>query len=299
MVGVLSGRGPRGEEAHGAESSPGSAVAAIVGSAFARRPPGGLDLQEEAVDTPWGPHPLFRVGGLDREAWIAYRHGLPHRHLPHRIPYRAQAWALREVGCGALLVTSSVGVLRSDIPLERLLLVADLVMLENRLPDGSACTIFVPPADIAPAHLVLREGLFSRALGRRLEELAAGIGFAVADRVVFGYVGGPRGKTPAENRVWAGLGVDVNSMTLAPEVVLANELGIPCAAAVTGHKYSLPPGERDVEGAGAVNPDLEGAEDVTESLERSRGELERLVVEFLRKGRPVPFGNHLYRYDGG
>lgn len=272
-------------------------MAAIVGSAFAHRPPGGLDLEEVPVDTPWGPHPLFRVGGTDREAWLAYRHGLPHRHLPHRIPYRAQAWALREVGCGAVLVTSSVGVLRPEVPLGRLLAVRDLVMLENRLPDGSACTIFVPPSDLPPAHLVLHEGLVSRALSEQLRELAAGVRAPVAEEVVFGYVGGPRGKTAAENRVWAGLGVDVNSMTVAPEVVLANELRIPCAAVVTGHKYSLPPDARDSGDSGATNPELADADDVTASLERSRDELERLVVAFLRKGRPVPFANHLYRYD--
>jgi len=276
----------------------GGAVAAILGSAFAHRPPEEIELEEVRIETPWGAHPLFRVreGGGERAAWVAYRHGLPHRHLPHEIPYRAQAWALGEVGCEALLVTSSVGVLRSGIPLGKLLLVDDLVMLDNRLPDGSTCTVFAPPAELPSAHLVLHEGLLSRSLGEQLEGLAQEVKSGVASRVVFGYVAGPRGKTAAENRVWSGLGVDVNSMTLAPEVVLANELGIPCAAVVTGHKYSLPPGETGRGEEAATNPELSGTEDVTASLEASRGELERLVAAFLRRGRPVPFRNHLYRY---
>lgn len=287
------------EGADTSEAPAGSAVAAIVGSAFADAPPGDMELDEVEVETPWGPHSLFRASGLGREAWVAYRHGRPHTRLPHRIPYRAQAWALRKVGCGALLVTSSVGVLRPSIPLGRLLRVEDLVMLENRLPDGSACTIFVPAADLPPAHLVLHEGLFSRTLGEQVEALAGEIDCPIEERVVFGYVGGPRGKTGAENRVWQGLGVDVNSMTLAPEVVLANELEIPCAAAVTGHKYSLPPSAPPSVGRAGLNPELAESDDVTASLERSRDELERLVVAFLRRAEPVPFANHLYRYDEG
>ena len=34
------------------------------------------------------------------------------------------------------------------------------------------------------------------------------------------------------------MGADVNSMTLAPEVILASELLIPCSGLVVGHKYS-------------------------------------------------------------
>jgi len=287
-------------------------VGVILGSAFSREPPAGLELETEEVETPWGVYDLARVRGAGRPAHVSFRHGRPHRLLPHRIPYRAQAWAFRAVGCEALLVTSSVGVLRPDIPLGRLLRVTDLLMTENRLPDGSACTVFQPPCPLEPGHLVLEEGLFSRALGRQLDELArAGGAPPPAGDVLFAYVGGPRGKTASENRLWGKLGADVNSMTLAPEVVLANELEIPCAAVVTGHKYSLPPGQKPARGARsgvsgdegvrteedrAAGPAAESGAAVTRSLERSRTELESLVLAFLREAEPVPFGNHVYRF---
>jgi len=261
------------------------AVAAILGSAF-HTLTGSLNLTRIEVDTPWGTQPLHRVADAERPAYVLFRHDVPHRLLPNQINYRAQAAALREVDAGALLVTSSVGVLDADVPLYTPLLVRDLIMPDNRLPDGSTCTMFEEPtAD--HGHLVLDDGLFASALNTQLRSLAHTVDAPIADaEVVFAYVGGPRGKTAAENRMWPRLGAQVNSMTLAPEVVLANELEIPCAALVVGHKYSL--------------PDYDPPEDraaLTDTLDRSRAEQEQVVRRFLHEGQPVPFGNRIFRFN--
>jgi 5'-methylthioadenosine phosphorylase len=257
-------------------------VAVILGSAFDASSL-GIALAPERFETPWGPFTLHRAPSLG-DPVVVFRHGSPHTLLPNQIPYRAMAWALREAGVGALLVTSSVGVMDAQVPLYRPLPVSDLLMPENRLPDGSTCTLFdVPRA--GQGHLVLTEGLFSRALTAQLAGLARGCGSALGPEVVFAYAGGPRTKTAAENALWARLGAQVNSMTLGPEVVLANEAGIPTAAIVVGHKYSLGgdarPGDREEIGA---------------SLVRSRAELQRLVLAFLERGAPVPFANELFRF---
>ncbi|NBB74149.1 MAG: 5'-methylthioadenosine phosphorylase [Bacteroidetes bacterium] len=260
------------------------AVAAILGSAFQDALPEQLNLHPVEVETDWGRQTLHRVTDVDRPAYVLFRHGLPHRLLPNQINYRAQAAALKEVDCGALLVTSSVGVLDADVPIYRPLLVEDLIMLENRLPDGRACTMFeAPSAD--HGHLVLHDGLFATELSAQVRTLAAEEDAPVADEVIFAYVGGPRGKTAAENRLWPQLGAQVNSMTLAPEVVLANELEIPCVGLVVGHKYSV--------------PDADAPEDtaMADTLDRSRAEQERIVTRFLRAGAPVPFGNEIFRFD--
>ncbi len=258
-------------------------VAVILGSAFTRL--GGLELTPEVVQTPAGDAVLHRVRG--REGWVLFRHGLPHRYLPHQVPYRAHARALAAVGCGALVVTSSVGVMDPAVPLYTPTLVGDLVMLENRLPDGSACSVFEHP-EPGQGHLVLEEGLFSRALGAQLRRLAEGAGAPLPEAAVsFLYRDGPRTKTAAENRLFASMGLQTNSMSLAPEVVLANELEIPCAGLVVGHKYSV---------SGGVTPDRDG---IAESLARSRAAVERLVVAFLQGGAPVAFKNHLYRFGEG
>ncbi|MGH7818348.1 MAG: 5'-methylthioadenosine phosphorylase, partial [Candidatus Binatia bacterium] len=109
-------------------------------------------------------------------------------------------------------------------------------------------------------------------------------GAPISAEVVFVYVAGPRTKTAAENRLWASLGTQVNSMTLAPEVVLANELEIPCAGLVLGHKYSL---------SDAPGP---AEHTLAESLIESRRALERIVVAFLDAAEPVPFANRIFRF---
>jgi purine nucleoside phosphorylase len=261
-------------------------VAIMLGSAFAEGA-ASFDATPQEVETRFGRQLLYRVSGSEgRPAYLLFRHGVPHRLLPNQIDYRAQAAALAEVGCGALLVTSSVGVMDEALPLYRPLLVEDLLTMDNRLPDGSACTMF-PEQQEGHGHLVLGEGLFSDALTRQVGRLAEEAEAAPAgEQVVFGYVGGPRGKTAAENRMWHRLGAQVNSMTLAPEVILANELEIPCAALVVGHKYSLPD---------ADNPQDENR--VAATLDDSREALRRAVRAFVEKGEAVPFGNHLFRFD--
>lgn len=256
------------------------AVAVILGSAFDGACLEDLELTPEEVATAHGPVTLYRSGLGSRPAYALYRHGLPHRWLPHQVPFRAHAAALAAVGCGALLVTSSVGVLDPAVPLGRPLLVGDLLMPDNRLPDGSACSMWPSPSP-EHGHLVLEGGLFSASLGAQLRALTP----VEPGAVTFAYVPGPRTKTPAENRLWATWGAQVNSMSLGPEVVLANELGIPTAGLVTGHKLSHPDHPA---------PDQAG---VARSLREARDATRLAVRAFLQQGAPVDFENQLYRFQ--
>jgi len=252
----------------------------IVGSAFA----GETELEPVEVSTAFGPAVVHRV---DDGQWVLFRHGAPHRHLPHQIPYRAHAAALKQLGVDALLVTSSVGVLAPHVPLYTPLVLTDLVWLDQRLPDGTAATMFLGPSD-DQGHLVVEEGLFSVELTAQVRSLRARRGLAAGpDELVFWYAPGPRTKTRAENRLLAAQGLHVNSMTVAPEVVLANELEIPTAALVVGHKASGPQ-------APAV-----AREAVARSLDEARRAVEGLVYDFLADGRAVRFANHLYRFGSG
>ena len=85
--------------------------------------------------------------------------------------------------------------------------------------------------------------------------------------------------------MWYQLGASVNSMTLAPEVVLANELEIPCVGLVVGHKYSLPGKETS-----------ENRQGIRDSLVNSRSSMERIIIDFLKKGSEVPFKNQIFRF---
>ncbi len=259
--------------------------AVILGSAFEAPELAGQPLAPVAVNTREGTVILHRVAG--EGGWALFRHGLPHRYLPHQIPWRAHALALAEVGVEALLITSSVGVMVPDLPLFQPLRVVDLMMPDNRLPDGTTCSVYPEPMP-GQGHLVLDEGLCSRALGAQLEQLAAAEGWPLAGDAVFAYVGGPRSKTAAENRWWAATGAHINSMSVGPELVLANELQIPTCVVGVGHKYSGVPGRSQAMDVRSLK----------RSLVDARAATERLALRFVREAQPVPFGNAIYRYDG-
>lgn len=259
-------------------------VAVILGSAFEEEIPKALDMQLIEVDTQWGTQTLFAAEAESgRKMYAIIRHGNPHTLLPNQINYRAQAAALKAVNCGALLINSSVGVLDSDLPLYTPMLLTDQLMAENRLPDGSTCTMYSEPEE-HQGHLVLNEGLYSNALSAQVYNRHSEAIHKPDGELVFVYAGGPRSKTAAENRMWAQLGGQVNSMTVGPEVVLANELEIPVAALVVGHKYSVP----DIE-----NPQ---EEKIRETLIKARAATKDILIDFLQHGEPVDFANHIYRY---
>lgn len=260
-------------------------VAVILGSAYQESLPEKMEMTKRKVATAYGEQTVYQVDRAERSANVIFRHGLPHRLLPNQIPYRRQAAALRKLNCGALLVTSSVGVLHEDIPLYTPLLVDDLIMLENQLPDGSACTMFTEPTE-EHGHLVFQEGPFSDELNRQIETMGEDTMKKPVESIVFAYVQGPRGKTTAENRLWPKLGAHVNSMTFAPEVILANECEIPTAGLVVGHKYSMPDRK---------NP--ESVESVSDSLDNSRQSMEQIIETFITSAEPVAFGNQIYRFN--
>lgn len=259
-------------------------IAVILGSAFTDDIPTEMNMQPIETDTRWGSQTIYGTTNKEgRKVYALLRHGSPHRLLPHQINYRAQAAALKAVNCGALLINSSVGVLNEDLPLYQPMILTDQLMPENRLPDGSTCTLFREPGE-EQGHLVLNGGLYSQALSEQIRQRHPEKIYEHEEEIVFVYAGGPRSKTAAENRMWAQLGGDVNSMTVAPEVVLANELEIPVAAIVVGHKYSVPSIENPPE------------DDIRQTLTKARSATKDILIDFLQHGKPVEFGNHIYRY---
>lgn len=267
------------------------AVALILGSAFYSNIEalGAFELEHQVVETPFGDQGVWRVRvGASRDAYLIARHGVPHTLLPHQINWRAMASALSSLGVGALVTTSSVGVMDPSLPVQTPMLLADLLMPHNTLPDGTACTMFPEPTP-GQGHLVIEDGIFSSALNAQIRDIATRADIPLFDdEVVFAYVGGPRTKTPAENRFFLQLGAQVNSMTVGPEVVLANELEIPCAGLVAGHKRS----------SGQQAPDVEGDDQITTSLDDAREVFGRLLVALIEQLSPVPFANQIYRFGG-
>ena len=89
-------------------------VAVIGGSGLYELLAGATEHQ---VQTPYGaPSDVITVAAVaGRPVAFLPRHGRGHRYPPHRIPYRANIWALREIGVRQIVAPCAVGGLRPEL----------------------------------------------------------------------------------------------------------------------------------------------------------------------------------------
>ncbi len=174
--------------------------------------------EEIQMDTPYGepaaPVMVGTVGGK-RVAFIP-RHGRDHQFPPHKVPYRANVWAMKQLGVTRLFGPSAAGSLRREIP-PRTFVISDQAIdftkgREYTFYDGPVTT-HLSFAD--PYCPTMREAL----LGQARE-----LGIQHRDGGTMAVIEGPRFSTRAESRMFAQSGGDVIGMTQFPEVALAREL---------------------------------------------------------------------------
>jgi len=144
------------------------------------------------------------------------RHGFKHELPPHRIPYRANAWAMKEVGVSRIVGPCAVGSLRPDVQPGHFVVCDQLVDRtrgrEDTFYDGPETThiSFADPYCPTVREVAVREA-------RRL-------GIEVHPRGTVVVIQGPRFSTRAESGWYAGQGWEVINMTQYPEAALAREL---------------------------------------------------------------------------
>jgi purine nucleoside phosphorylase len=164
------------------------------------------------------------LGGVEVVHLARHRDG--HELVSHQVTHRANVLAMRELEVDAVLAATVCGTCDPDAELGSLVVFDDLHFLQNRLPDGSPCTLHTEPGAPGRGHWVF-EDPFSPALRTALLQAARDAGLAVRDGGVYGHVDGPRFNTKAEIRSLTAVGVTAVSQTAGPETVLFGEAGIP------------------------------------------------------------------------
>jgi 5'-methylthioadenosine phosphorylase len=184
------------------------------------------DVQEVAVETPFGPPSApVALGDVDgvRVAFLP-RHGLRHELPPHRIPYRANIWALRELGVRRVLGPNASGALQPDLRLGEFVICDQFVDRTNGRPD----TYYDGPET---THVSAADP-YCPELRRILYDSARELGIPARDSGTVVTIQGPRFSTRAESRWFAAMGWHVVNMTAYPEGHLARELEL-CYANVS------------------------------------------------------------------
>jgi 5'-methylthioadenosine phosphorylase len=186
--------------------------------------PGFQGGEAVTVSTPFGEAPVTRGSYAGVDALHVTRHLAGHVRLSNLVTHRANIWALKELGAGAVIGCTACGALDPTLELGSLIVFDDLHFPSNRLPDGSLCTFFTEPGDPARGHWILHGGPYSEAIREALVDAAGRSGHPVRDGGTYGHVDGPRFNTPTEIAQLTACGVSAVSQTAGPETVLCGEL---------------------------------------------------------------------------
>ena len=183
---------------------------------------GGAPL---TVDTPFGPPStapiLANWEGVD-VAFVA-RHGPGHLINPSNVPYRANIWALKQLGVTAILASGATGSLREDIEPGHLV-ICDQVIDKTFQREG---TFFDEGLVV---HVEFADPFCPR-LRAVLARAGEQVGTTVHHAGTYICMEGPQFSTRAESNMHRAWGGDLIGMTCMPEAKLAREAEI-CYALV-------------------------------------------------------------------
>ena len=195
---------------------------AVIGGTGLYNFPGLQNVERHEVATPFGPPSGAIVSGDAGGRRLAFlaRHGEGHTLTPHRINYRANIWALHQLGARRMIGVNAVGGIRADMA-PRVVAVPDQIIDYTHGRFDSFCDVEGAKVE----HVDFSEP-YTQQLRKALLAAARVAGIAIIDGGCYGATQGPRLETRAEIERMRRDGCDLVGMTGMPEAVLARELNI-------------------------------------------------------------------------
>jgi len=221
--------------------------------------------KEIKIDTPYGlPSDRVAIGVISgRKVAFIPRHGKHHQYPPHKIPFRANLWALKQLGVKRIIAPCAVGSLQSNIK------IGDFVVCDqfvNRTT-GREDTFYNGPVT---THVSMAEP-YCPELSRIIVKVGKKLGLRIHEKGTVVVVQGPRFSTKAESQWFKSFGWDVINMTQYPEVVLARELEICYANISLVTDYDV------------WHPKPLSAKELAETLNRNVENVKKLIYEVIPK----------------
>lgn len=199
----------------------------IIGGSGLDNPDILKDAQDLEVETIYGkPSSPLKLGKInDVDVVIIARHGREHTIPPTYVNNKANIQALKDQDVTHILATTAVGSLRAEIGR------GDFVILDQfidftRRRDISFFNSYNPGK---PMHTPMAEP-FDKGLRASFNTCADELGLKYHKTGTVITIEGSRFSTIAESKMFRMWGADVINMSVAPECILANEIGIPYAA---------------------------------------------------------------------
>lgn len=193
------------------------------------------DVKEHVVDTPYGlPSDPIISGTLDGVPVVFLaRHGRGHRLIPTEIPFRANLFALRQMGVRYLLSFSAVGSLREDIaPLDMVLPDQFIDLTRKR-----ETTFF---GEGMVAHVSMAQPVcdtLSEVMAQAVAKVSADDPIRLHRGGTYVCIEGPQFSSMAESHWYRAMGASVIGMTNMPEAKLAREAQMAYASLAMATDY--------------------------------------------------------------
>ncbi len=203
----------------------GQALIGIIGGSGLYQMDALEDAVEHKMTTPFGVPSDVLVTGQLKGVPVAFlaRHARGHRLLPSEVPYRANIYAMKQLGVRYLLSVSAVGSLREDVRPLDLVLPNQFIDLTKRR-DSSFF------GNGAVAHVSMAQpvcAVAADALARAVQSVLGAEPSADRPRLhqtgTYVCIEGPQFSSRAESTWYRSMGADVIGMTNMPEAKLALE----------------------------------------------------------------------------
>lgn len=195
---------------------------AIIGGTGLSKIKGLEVVRHQVVSTPYGepsgPLTIGRMAGFD--VVFLPRHGYNHRIPPHQVNYRANIWALKELGVSRILAVAAVGGISDNMG-------PGVLCAPDQLIDytwGRPSTFF--EGDMESVTHVDFTYPYDEPMRASILSAARECGLDIVDGGTYGATQGPRLETAAEILRLERDGCTVVGMTGMPEAVLAREIDI-------------------------------------------------------------------------
>lgn len=224
------------------------------------------DVREVKVDTPYGPpsDSVFLADVAGRAVAFLPRHGRRHTIPPHRVPYRANVWAMRSLGVKAVISPCAAGSLQAHVK------PGDFVVCDQFVDrtSGRDQTFFDGPI---VTHVSSAE-IYDPELRRIAISAIRANDIPVHEHGTVVVIQGPRFSTKSESRWFSDAGWEVINMTQFPEAYLCRELGMAVVniSLITDYDAGV------IEGTEAVN-----AMSVLEVFELNAARIRSVVLDMI------------------
>jgi 5'-methylthioadenosine phosphorylase len=199
----------------------------IIGGSGLENPDILKHSRQESISTPYGDpsSPLLTGSINNKEIVILSRHGWDHTIPPSQINNRANIYALNKIGCTHIIATTACGSLREEIGR------GDIV-IPDQLIDFTKHRINTFFDEFEPGKLkhISMADPFDNNLRNLLIYAGKDLHLKLHPKGTVITIEGPRFSTRAESKMFRLWGADIINMSVAPEVILANELKIPYAS---------------------------------------------------------------------